>query len=48
MVNEVGQEAVDQLFRDKNLIIKADLQWYGEKIKEYQQLIRNLEMGEGM
>ncbi|HLC78047.1 MAG TPA: recombination protein NinG [Candidatus Nanoarchaeia archaeon] len=30
-----GQEYVDQLFRDKNIIVKADAGWYQEKIDLY-------------
>lgn len=37
MVEEVGQEAVDQIFRDKENIVKADKYFYEEKIREYEQ-----------
>lgn len=33
-----GQEYVDQLFKDKNVTIKADAHWYKEKIEEYKQI----------
>lgn len=36
LVIEKGQEYVDQLFRDKNVSIKADAQWYENKIAEYK------------
>lgn len=35
MVAEVGQEAVDKLFQDKQLTIKADKWFYLSKIEEY-------------
>jgi hypothetical protein len=39
---EVGQEEIDELFRLKNLIIKADEMFYARKIKEYTE-IRDME-----
>ncbi len=36
MVHEIGQEAVDQLFKDKQKIIKADVIWLQSKIKELE------------
>ena len=42
MVLEVGQEAVDQLFRDKEKSIKADVIFYENKIAEYETLLRSL------
>lgn len=36
LVEEMGQEHVDQIFRDKNISIKADAQWYEGKIAEYK------------
>ena len=38
MVKEVGQEKVDEIFRDKNKSIKADCLFFEAKIKEYQKL----------
>jgi len=38
LVIEKGQEYVDQLFKDKNVIIKADSIWYQNKIDEYKKL----------
>lgn len=35
MVAREGQEYVDQLFRDKHKVIKADSVWLQEKIDEY-------------
>lgn len=37
VLNE-GQEYVDQLFRDKQKVIKADVIWLMNKIKEYKEL----------
>jgi hypothetical protein len=37
MVKEVGQEEVDQLFQDKNKIVKA-LPHYEKLLKEYENL----------
>jgi len=42
MVREKGQEYVDQLFRDKQKIIKCDVIWLQSKINEYESLISNL------
>lgn len=39
LVAEKGQEYVDQLFRDKQKIIKADVIFYQSKIDEYQKLL---------
>jgi len=38
LVEENGQEYVDQLFKDKHMTIKADSWWYQSKIDEYVQL----------
>lgn len=38
LVEEEGQEYVDQLFRDKQKVIKADVIFYQSKIDEYEQL----------
>lgn len=38
MVAEVGQEAVDQFFRDKQKVIKADVIWLQNKINEYETI----------
>jgi len=38
LVDELGQEAVDQLFKDKQITIKADADWYIQKIEEYRAL----------
>jgi hypothetical protein len=42
LVQDEGQEYVDQLFRDKQIIIKADESWYLEKIAEYEELLKSL------
>lgn len=39
MVQEVGQEAVDQLFQDKQKIIKADIIYYTTLIENYKKLL---------
>lgn len=39
MVLEVGQDEVDQLFRDKQKIIKADTIFYQNLLAEYQALL---------
>lgn len=39
MVQEVGQEAVDQLFRDKEKITKLNDQFLIGKIEEYKKLL---------
>lgn len=38
LVEENGQEYVDQLFKDKNVSIKADSWWFQGKIDEYRNL----------
>ena len=38
MVIENGQEFVDQIFQDKQKLIKADEIWYKNKIEEYKKL----------
>lgn len=38
LVETEGQEYVDKLFTDKNISIKADLQWYQSKIDECKLL----------
>lgn len=38
LVEENGQDFVDQLFRDKHATIKADSWWYQGKIDEYKEL----------
>ncbi len=39
MVQEVGQEAVDQLFQDKQKTIKADAIYYSNLIETYKKLL---------
>ena len=39
MVKEVGQKAVDKLFADKNIIVKADRLFYLQKIAEYEKIL---------
>lgn len=39
MVEEVGQEEVDQVFRDKNKIIKGDSVFLQNKIDEYEEIL---------
>lgn len=38
LVEENGQDYVDQLFKDKNVTIKADAYWLQSKIDEYKLL----------
>src|SRR3990167_4432554 len=42
MVKEVGQKKTDQLFQDKNKIIKADILWYLEKISHYENELKTI------
>ena len=42
MVIEVGQKAVDKLFKDKQNIIKADTLFYDEKIRWYKDVLIQL------
>lgn len=39
LVEREGQVYVDQLFTDKNIIVKADETFYKEKIEEYTKLV---------
>ncbi len=39
LLEENGQEYVDQLFKDKHISIKADSWWYQEKINEYKAIL---------
>lgn len=43
LVDREGQKYVDQIFKDKQKIIKADEFWYQEKIKEYEEVLRMLQ-----
>lgn len=38
LVQEIGQEHVDQIFRDKHISVKADSHWYTEMIEKYKKL----------
>lgn len=38
LVENEGQEYVDQIFKDKQKVIKADTQWYLDKIEEYKNI----------
>ena len=38
LVETEGQEYVDQLFKDKNISIKADAWWYQEMIEKYKEI----------
>jgi len=42
LVEREGQEYVNQIFKDKNIIIKADEFWYKAKIAEYEILLQEL------
>ena len=37
MVKEIGQEAMDELDKERRILIKADKQWYESKIEEYKE-----------
>lgn len=39
MVEENGQEYVDEIFKDKQKSIKVDVLWYETKIAEYSLLL---------
>ena len=39
MVEEVGQKTVDEIFKDKQKVVKADVLFYEKKIKEYKELL---------
>ena len=39
MVTEVGQDAVDQLFKDKEVFTKADRLWYEREIAAKKELL---------
>lgn len=41
LVEENGQEYVDQLFRDKQKVIKADVIWLQSKIDEYEKVLHS-------
>lgn len=38
MVDEMGQDHVDQIFRDKQITIKADSLWYECMIAKYSDI----------
>jgi len=42
MVKEVGQKEVDQIFRDKQKVVKADSTFYLDKIKYYEDKLKEL------
>lgn len=42
LVIEKGQDYVDQLFKDKNKVIKADSIFYSLKIEEHKKILANL------
>lgn len=44
MVEREGQEYVDQIFKDKQKIIKADEIWYSDKISEYEKILAELRL----
>jgi hypothetical protein len=39
LVEEKGQDYVDQIFKDKHKTVKADWVWFEEKIKEYTEIL---------
>lgn len=42
MVDDVGQAEVDQLFKDKQVIIKVDRAFYQERIEAYTKVLAQL------
>ncbi len=42
MLQEIGQEKTEQLFKDKQIIVKADHLFYMNKIKEYKTLLEKM------
>jgi len=45
LVEREGQEYVNQIFKDKNIIIKADQWWFISKIAEYEIYLQELRKG---
>lgn len=43
LVEQEGQEYVDQLFRDKQVIVKADAQFYENLIQKAEEILGNSE-----
>jgi hypothetical protein len=41
LVIEIGQDKVDEIYLLKQQSIKADLQWYLDKIEHYKQLLKS-------
>lgn len=41
-MQELGQEDVDRIFRDKERITKANAAFYQEKIEEYTAILETL------
>lgn len=42
MVEDVGQEEVDQLFKDKQIITQVNKEFYTTRIDEYEQVLLDL------
>lgn len=42
LVEEKGQDYVDQIFKDKHKTVKADWVWFEEKISEYEDILKSL------
>jgi len=40
---EIGKDAVEDLFRRKQITGKADKFWYEEKIKEYEEILETVD-----
>lgn len=40
IVERYGQDFLDSIFRDKQVIVKADKWWYEEKIAEYTEMAK--------
>ena len=39
---DMGKEYIDKLFKSKNTLVKADKQWYEQKINEYEKILSDL------
>lgn len=42
LVDKEGQKYVDSLFKDRNVVVKADLKFYLDLIERYTQLVQEL------
>lgn len=42
LVEDEGQEYVDKLFQDKNIIVKADAMFYNSLIEKYEKILEEI------